>query len=308
MIKNGDIKPHAAYEIAPDGRSKAPADEVGSNASEATPPVSQNFSQFDAMFATVVKPPSYDPYHGDDKFKRKLIKRGKHLLVVTCMKGGNGKSTTSSALVEACKHHRISSLAMEGDDLIRDFAAAYKADSDLRTLGLDILKDTGVDGLTQVMSTGISPIILNCPATSAAVLQSQRDAIAMAVEDHGYELTFLWPIAADELTLPALDDFMTAFPFATTHAVLNLKESEYGELSEFNAWRVSPVRLRLEKQGRALVMPCGPAELMAMRASKKVSFRELSQDRAYQTRPRAGLNGWLKTMRGQFGRVLDFEG
>lgn len=308
MNKDSVIKPDAEYEIAPDGRSKVLVYEGSSNASAATPSVNQSFSQFDAMFAKIARPPIYDPHHGDDKFKRKIIKKGKHLLIVTGMKGGNGKSTTSSALVETCKYHGVSSLAIEGDDLIRDFAASYKADLDLRTLGLDILKDNGVDALTQVMSSGITPIILNCPATSAAVLQRQSDGIAMAAEDHGYELAFFWPVSANELSLPALDDFMSAFPFATTHAVLNLEESENGELSEFNAWRDSPVRARLEKQGRALVMPRGPKEIMAMRASNKVSFRELSEDRTHQTRPRAKMKGWLNTMRGQFGRVLDFEG
>lgn len=128
----------------------------------------------------------------------------KKMIFVHGDKGGVGKSTLASLIVDYALHNDFSTAIVEGDKTIRDVAprsektAATLIDVDLARPDLSEEAIVGLFSAVEEHLADAEIVVINTPASASQTLDKQAEIIAPTVQALGFSLTVAWMIDIGE--------------------------------------------------------------------------------------------------------------
>lgn len=128
----------------------------------------------------------------------------KKMIFVHGDKGGVGKSTLASLIVDYALHNDFSTAIVEGDKTIRDVAPRFR-DSQATLIDVDLarpdLSEEAIVGLFSAIEQHLADaeiVVINTPASASQTLDKQAEIIAPTVQALGFSLAVAWMIDIGE--------------------------------------------------------------------------------------------------------------
>ncbi|WP_439604638.1 hypothetical protein [Shinella sp.] len=217
--------------------------------------------------------------------------------LVTCIKGGGGKTTTAEALLFTANALGLPRpVIIDADVDNPDLALAYRPD-----VNITDLKRHGFSEVIDICDTNRDkPVLI---VTGA----NERDAIAQRIEELDGAAAFLhrplkliWPLNRDKDSFRLLPNVVQKLPSADLFVVRN---EFYGDRAEFEAWERSETRRKLMiPDYRDLHLPKIPDLIVRRFMEDRKPFAVIHQDGSLSER--MALESVLRRLVEIFGPML----
>lgn len=183
----------------------------------------------------------------------RLLASAPPIMLVTCIKGGAGKTTLAEALLFTTSALGLARpVIVDADPDNPDLAFAYRPNVNITNL-----RRHGFSEVIDICDANRDkPVLVVTGANEAEVIKERIEELDGAAAFLDRSLRLLWPLDRDKDSFRLLPDVMEKLPSADLFVVRN---GLYGQRAEFEAWERSETRRELNVPGyRDLFLPKVP--------------------------------------------------
>lgn len=219
------------------------------------------------------------------------------ITLVTCIKGGGGKTTTAEGLLFTTSALGLPRpIIIDADPDNPDLALAYRPNVNITNL-----KRHGFSEVIDICDANRDkPILIVTGANEADVIKERIEELDGAAEFLDRSLRLVWPLDRDKDSFRLLPDVVQKLPSADLFVVRN---GLFGEYAEFEAWERSETRRKLMIPSyRDLYLPKIPDRVIRKFKADRKPFALLHQEGTLAER--MALEALRKRLIDHFGPML----
>lgn len=219
------------------------------------------------------------------------------ITLVTCIKGGAGKTTLAEALLFTTSALGLPRpVIIDADQDNPDLALAYRPDVNVTNL-----KRHGFSEVIDICDANRDkPVLVVTGANEREVIEERIEELDGAAEFLSRQLRLVWPLDRDKDSFRLLPDVVQKLPSADLFVVRN---GLFGEYAEFEAWERSETRRKLQMPSyRDLYLPKVPDRVIRKFKADRKPFALLQQEGPLAER--MALEALRKRLVEHFGPML----
>ncbi|WP_298702108.1 protein mobD [uncultured Variovorax sp.] len=214
------------------------------------------------------------------------------IIMIGGSKGGTGKSTVCSAVLDYLESQGNDPILVETDTANPDVYKAHKANSRATAIELDT-SEGWIDLVNLADNTRGQPLVINTAARNLTAVGKFGKTLESTLAELDRELITLWTINRQRDSLELMADYLETLPVSDRHMLHVVRNLYFGEPEKFQLYNDSGTRKRIESTGGKTV----DFPDLADRVADDLATKRLSIKRASEELPignRAELLRWRK--------------
>ena len=170
------------------------------------------------------------------------------IIMVGGSKGGTGKSTVCSAVLDYLESQGKEPILIETDTANPDVYKAYKPNG--RTTAIELDTSEGwIDLVNFADKNRGRPLVINTAARNLTAVSKFGKTLESTLSELDRELVTLWTINRQRDSLELMADYLEALPVNERHALHVVRNLHFGEADKFQLYNESETRKRVEAAG-----------------------------------------------------------
>ncbi len=224
------------------------------------------------------------------------------IIMVGGSKGGTGKSTVCSAVLDYLETQGKEPVLIETDTANPDVYKAYKTEG--RTTAIELDTSEGwIDLVNFADKNRGRPLVVNTAARNLTAVSKFGKTLESTLEELDRELVTIWTINRQRDSLELMGDYLETLPVSDRHTIHVVRNLHFGEPDKFQLYNDSETRKRVESAGgKTIDFPD-----LADRVADDLVTKRLTIKRASEELPignRAELLRWRRLAHQALGEVL----
>ncbi len=170
------------------------------------------------------------------------------IIMVGGSKGGTGKSTVCSAVLDYLESQGKEPILIETDTANPDVYKDYKPNG--RTTAIELDTSEGwIDLVNFADKNRGRPLVINTAARNLTAVSKFGKTLELTLGELDRELVTLWTINRQRDSLELMADYLEALPVNERHALHVVRNLHFGEADKFQLYNESETRKRVEAAG-----------------------------------------------------------
>lgn len=224
------------------------------------------------------------------------------IIMVGGSKGGTGKSTVCSAVLDYLETQGKEPVLIETDTANPDVYKAYKTEG--RTTAIELDTSEGwIDLVNFADKNRGRPLVVNTAARNLTAVSKFGKTLESTLEELDRELVTIWTINRQRDSLELMGDYLETLPVSDRHTIHVVRNLHFGEPDKFQLYNDSETRKRVESAGgKTIDFPD-----LADRVADDLVTKRLTIKRASEELPignRAELLRWRRLAHQALAEVL----
>lgn len=224
------------------------------------------------------------------------------IIMVGGSKGGTGKSTVCSAVLDYLESQGKEPVLIETDTANPDVYKAHKVSGLTTAIELDT-SEGWIDLVNFADKTRGRPLVINTAARNLTAVTKFGKTLESTLGELDRELITLWTINRQRDSLELMADYLETLPVSDRHILHVVRNLYFGEPEKFQLYNDSESRKRVESAGgKTIDFPD-----LADRVADDLVTKRLTIKRASEELPignRAELLRWRRLAHQALGEVL----
>ncbi len=224
------------------------------------------------------------------------------IIMVGGSKGGTGKSTVCSAVLDYLESQGKEPVLIETDTANPDVYKAHKVSGLTTAIELDT-SEGWIDLVNFADKTRGRPLVINTAARNLTAVTKFGKTLESTLGELDRELITLWTINRQRDSLELMADYLETLPVSDRHVLHVVRNLYFGEPEKFQLYNDSDSRKRVEAAGgKTIDFPD-----LADRVADDLVTKRLTIKRASEELPignRAELLRWRRLAHQALGEVL----
>lgn len=224
------------------------------------------------------------------------------IIMVGGSKGGTGKSTVCSAVLDYLESQGKKPVLIETDTANPDVYKAHKVSGLTTAIELDT-SEGWIDLVNFADKTRGRPLVINTAARNLTAVTKFGKTLESTLGELDRELITLWTINRQRDSLELMADYLETLPVSARHMLHVVRNLYFGEPEKFQLYNDSDSRKRVEAAGgKTIDFPD-----LADRVADDLVTKRLTIKRASEELPignRAELLRWRRLAHQALGEVL----
>lgn len=224
------------------------------------------------------------------------------IIMVGGSKGGTGKSTVCSAVLDYLESQGKEPVLIETDTANPDVYKAHKVSGLTTAIELDT-SEGWIDLVNFADKTRGRPLVINTAARNLTAVTKFGKTLESTLGELDRELITLWTINRQRDSLELMADYLETLPVSDRHILHVVRNLYFGEPEKFQLYNDSESRKRVESAGgKTIDFPD-----LADRVADDLVTKRLTIKRASEELPignRAELLRWQRLAHQALGEVL----
>lgn len=224
------------------------------------------------------------------------------IIMVGGSKGGTGKSTVCSAVLDYLESQGKEPVLIETDTANPDVYKAHKISGLTTAIELDT-SEGWIDLVNFADKTRGRPLVINTAARNLTAVTKFGKTLESTLGELDRELITLWTINRQRDSLELMADYLETLPVSDRHVLHVVRNLYFGEPEKFQLYNDSESRKRVESAGgKTIDFPD-----LADRVADDLVTKRLTIKRASEELPlgnRAELLRWRRLAHQSIGDVL----
>lgn len=224
------------------------------------------------------------------------------IVMVGGSKGGTGKSTVCSAVLDYLESQGKEPVLIETDTANPDVYKAHKVSGLTTAIELDT-SEGWIDLVNFADKTRGRPLVINTAARNLTAVTKFGKTLESTLGELDRELITLWTINRQRDSLELMADYLETLPVSERHILHVVRNLYFGEPDKFQLYNDSETRKRVESAGGKTIDFADLAD----RVADDLVTKRLTIKRASEELPignRAELLRWRKLAHKALGEVL----
>jgi hypothetical protein len=224
------------------------------------------------------------------------------IVMVGGSKGGTGKSTVCSAVLDYLESQGKKPVLIETDTANPDVYKAHKVSGLTTAIELDT-SEGWIDLVNFADKTRGRPLVINTAARNLTAVTKFGKTLESTLGELDRELITLWTINRQRDSLELMADYLETLPVSERHILHVVRNLYFGEPDKFQLYNDSETRKRVESAGGKTIDFADLAD----RVADDLVTKRLTIKRASEELPignRAELLRWRKLAHKALGEVL----
>ena len=224
------------------------------------------------------------------------------IVMVGGSKGGTGKSTVCSAVLDYLESQGKEPVLIETDTANPDVYKAHKVSGLTNAIELDT-SEGWIDLVNFADKTRGRPLVINTAARNLTAVTKFGKTLESTLGELDRELITLWTINRQRDSLELMADYLETLPVSERHILHVVRNLYFGEPDKFQLYNDSETRKRVESAGGKTIDFADLAD----RVADDLVTKRLTIKRASEELPignRAELLRWRKLAHKALGEVL----
>ncbi len=170
------------------------------------------------------------------------------IIMVGGSKGGTGKSTVCSAVLDYLETQGKEPVLIETDTANPDVYKAYKTEG--RTTAIELDTSEGwIDLVNFADKNRGRPLVVNTAARNLTAVSKFGKTLESTLEELDRELVTIWTINRQRDSLELMGDYLETLPVSDRHTLHVVRNLHFGEPDKFQLYNDSETRKRVESAG-----------------------------------------------------------
>jgi len=170
------------------------------------------------------------------------------IIMIGGSKGGTGKSTVCSAVLDYLESKGKDPILVETDTANPDVYKAHKANSLTTAIELDT-SEGWIDLINFADKTRGRPLVINTAARNLTAVAKFGKTLESTLGELDRELVTLWTINRQRDSLELMADYLETMPASDRHVLHVVRNLYFGEPDKFQLYNNSETRKRVESAG-----------------------------------------------------------
>ena len=200
------------------------------------------------------------------------------IIMVGGSKGGTGKSTVCSAVLDYLESQGKEPVLIETDTANPDVYKAHKVSGLTTAIELDT-SEGWIDLVNFADKTRGRPLVINTAARNLTAVTKFGKTLESTLGELDRELITLWTINRQRDSLELMADYLETLPVSDRHALHVVRNLYFGEPEKFQLYNDSETRKRVESAGgKTIDFPDLADRVADDLVTKRLTIRRASEE------------------------------